>query len=152
MGLSLSCNWSLRHWPGMPVYQCHKGKGTSCRDLLASKVSVVDGIKDVSERIQLDLEDMYSGLRLVWQARPLTNRSTAYDCITSTRKWSPCVQGFVAVECDHKTTGARITAGGRLTCNTCNLLLVQEEKQAPLVKSWCGMFSYCPYHQFPSWS
>ena len=36
----------------MPVYQCHKGKGTSCRDLLASKVSMVDGIKDVSERIQ----------------------------------------------------------------------------------------------------
>ena len=36
----------------MLVYQCHKGKRTSCRDLLASKVSVVDGIKDVSERIQ----------------------------------------------------------------------------------------------------
>ena len=37
--------------------------------------------------------------------------------LTSTRKervWSPCIQGFVAVECDHKTTqnlikGARIT-------------------------------------------
>ena len=36
----------------MSVYQCHKGKGTSCRDLLASKVSVVDSIKDISERIQ----------------------------------------------------------------------------------------------------
>ena len=31
----------------MPVYQCHKAK-----ELLASKVSVVNGIKDVSERIQ----------------------------------------------------------------------------------------------------
>ena len=38
----------------MPVYQCHKAKAflQRCRDLLASKVSVVDSIKDVSERIQ----------------------------------------------------------------------------------------------------
>ena len=94
--------------------------------------------------------------------------------ITSTPKERVCAQGFVAAECDHKTTpnlikGACITAGGGLACNTCKCFLFRygglfllresrdkskgEEIQAPLVKSWCVMCagsSYCPYHRFPS--
>ena len=70
---------------------------------------------------------------VVWQVRPLTNCSTGWitSPAVSTRKervWSLCVQGFVAMECDHKTTqnlikGARITAGGGLACNTCHCFL-----------------------------
>ena len=57
MGLGLSTVLQSMVWVAIgqvcvSTMQCHKGKGTSCRDLLASKVSMVDGIKDVSERIQ----------------------------------------------------------------------------------------------------
>ena len=46
MSLSLSCNW-----PGTSAIR-QRNFLQRCRDLLASNVSVVDGIKDVSERIQ----------------------------------------------------------------------------------------------------
>ena len=45
---SLSCNWSLARCACLLVPQRQRNFLQSPRDLLASKVSVVDGIKDVS--------------------------------------------------------------------------------------------------------